>query len=167
MAYADLSDILVRYRPIRTMIGSQDLKITSAEVTSVYVFQAEAYVDAYLGSRYQVPFAGKPPLITQITSDLAIFFMLAEKTPSVPDFMDARRQRADELLKQLADGELTIGSASLVTSAGDSFAWSPNMGHTPVFSPVLGELDQLVDPDRVYADRDARGFRSRDRNGSC
>ena len=158
MAYADLNDVLVRYRPIRTMIGSRDLNVTSVEVTSVYIAQAEAYVDAFLGNRFVVPFTGRPPLITQITSDLAIFFLLAEKTPSVPEFMDSRRQRADELLKMLADGELTISSATPVTSAGDNYAWSSNMGYTPVFSPVLDELDQRVDSDRQRAELEARGY---------
>jgi phage gp36-like protein len=158
MPYANTDDILVRYRPIRSMIGSGPYDVTSTEIASVYINQVEAYINAYLGQRYVVPFT-EPinPIITQVTADLSIFFILAEKLPSVPDFMDQRRQRADELLKQLANGELAIAGASQVTSAGDSFAWSPNMGHVPVFSPVLSELDQRVDRERVIEEQVLRG----------
>jgi len=149
MPYATLDDLLVRYRPIRTMIGSRDLNVTSTEVVSVYISQAEAYVDAYLGNRFVTPFETQQPLITQSTADLAIFFMLAEKAPGIPEFMDARRQRADELLKQIAKGELALRGATMVGTAANNFAWSPTMGRTPVFSPVLGELDQVVDEQRV------------------
>ena len=158
MPYATLADLLPRYRPIESMIGSGGYDISSSDVASVYISQVEAYVNAYLGQRYTTPFAEPvSPLITQITADLAIFFILAERMPSVPDFMDQRRQRADALLAQLAKGELLISSATTVTSAGDSFAWSTNMGHTPIFSPVLGELHQRVDPERVIEEQVARG----------
>jgi phage gp36-like protein len=161
MAYATLSDLLVRYRPISTMIGSGGYDVTSEEVNSVYIAQTEAYIDAYLGQRFAVPFAAPVnPLITQIASDLSIFFLLAEKMPSVPDFMDQRRQRADALLAQLAAGTLIIASASLVGSAGDNFAWSPTMGRIPVFSPVLADLDQRVDRDRVISEQVNRGIYS-------
>src|SRR4051812_17426023 len=124
MAYATLDDILSRYRPVSTMIGSGGYDVTSAEVNSIYISQSEAYVDARLGQRFQVPFTISNPLITQITADLAIFFMLAEKMPSVPDFMDKRRQRAEDLLTALAEGNLVINSATMTGSSGDSFAWS-------------------------------------------
>ncbi len=159
MAYADLSDVLVRYRPVSSMIGSGAYDTTSSEVASIYIAQTEAYIDARLGQRFVVPFdAPVNPIITQIAADLAIFFLLAEKMPSVPDFMDRRRQRADDLLEQLANGSLIIASATLVASGGDSFAWSSNMGRTPVFSSVLKPLDQRVDPNRVEDDLRARGY---------
>ncbi len=158
MPYATLDDVLSRYRPITTMIGSGTYDVTSSEVASVYIAQTEAYINARLGQRFVVPFAENNPLITQIAADLSIFFLLAEKMPTVPDFMDKRRQRADDLLASLADGSLIIASATLVTSAGDNFAWSPNMGRTPIFSPVLKPLDQRVDPNRVNDELLARGY---------
>jgi phage gp36-like protein len=162
MAYATFSDVSVRYRPITTMIGTGPYDVTSEEVTSVYIAQSEAYIDAFLARRYQTPLTISSPLITQIASDLAIFHMIAEKLPSVPEFMDKRKERCDKILEMLANGDMQIGSASLVTSAGDSYAWSSNMGHTPVFSPVLGDLYQRADPDRVRADKDARDIEAED-----
>lgn len=158
MPYATFSDVTVRYRPITTMVGTGPFDVTSEEVSSVYIAQAESYVDGYLAVRYQVPLTVVSPLITQVTADLAIFHLVAEKLPQVPEFMDKRKERCDSILEMLAKGKMQIQSASLVGSAGDSFAWSANMDHHPVFSPVLRDADQRVDEDRVNEDLTARGF---------
>jgi phage gp36-like protein len=162
MAYAAFSDVITRYRPLSTMVGTGAYDVTSLEVSSVFIWQSEAYVDAYLARRYSVPMTAPiSPLITQVTADLAIFAMLAEKLPSVPEFIDKRRERAEGILGMIADGKLTITSASTVSSQGDNFAWSATMGHHPIFSPVINELDQIADIDRVEADRWDRGYDTR------
>lgn len=158
MAYATYDDVTARYRPVTTMVGTGEFDVTTAEVASVYLAQAEAYVDGYLANRYQVPLTVASPLITQVTADLAIFHLLAEKLPQVPEFMDKRKDRCDDILKMLSDGKMRIQSATLVGSSGDSYAWSSNMGYTPVFSPVLDDKHQRVDPDRVEADLVARDY---------
>lgn len=157
MSYATIDDVLSRYRPIASMVGSGAYDVSSSEVSSVYITQSEAYIDARLSQRYAVPFTISNPLITQIAADLSIFSIMAEKMPSVPEFMDRRRQRAEDLLTMLADGTLAIASATVTGSSGDSFAWSSNMGYTPVFSPVLDPLDQRADIDRKNAELLARG----------
>lgn len=156
MPYATLSDVLVRYRPIETMVGTGQYEVTSDDVTSVFIAQSEAYVDAWLARRYVVPVTIQSPLITQVTADLAIFHMMAEKLTNVPEFIDKRKDRADKILEMLAKGEMQISSATTVSTGGDNEAWSSNMGYTPVFSPVLQDNLQRVDNDRVEADADAR-----------
>ena len=155
MAYASISDLVPRYQPIKTMIGTSSFDVSSAQVNSVYIWQAEALIDAYLGNRYTVPLSSPSPIITQIASDLSIFYMLAERLPQVPEFMDKRYQRCLDLLTAIASGTLMVTSATIVTT-GDSYAWSPNMDYHPTFSPVLKDLDQKVDEDRVTSDLDVR-----------
>jgi phage gp36-like protein len=162
LPYATYSDVIVRYRPLSTMIGTGPFDVTSLEVESVYIWQSEAYIDAFLGRKYVVPLASPvSPLITMIASDLAIHAMLAEKLTSIPEFMDKRKDRCDKLLEMLAAGDMSVTSATTV-STGDNFAWSTSLGHTPVFSPVLKDTDQRVDQDRVQEDRAARGLNSSD-----
>jgi len=156
MAYATFSDVTVRYRPITTMVGTGAFDVTTDEVSSVYIWQNESYVDAFLAKRYVVPLTVASPLITQVTADLAIFHMLAEKLPSVPEYMVARKDRCDKILQMLADGDMIISSATLVGTTGDSYAWSSNMGYDPVFSSVLRDIDQRADPDRQLAEYEAR-----------
>lgn len=156
MAYAALRDVLVRYRPIETMVGTGQFEVTSEDVSSVFIAQSEAYVDAWLARRYVVPLTIQSPLITQVTADLAIFHMLAEKLTNVPEFIDKRKDRADKILEMLADGRMQVSSATTVSSGSDNEAWSPNTSYTPVFSPVLPDNLQRADWDRIESDADAR-----------
>lgn len=156
MAYAALSDVIVRYRPIQTMVGTGQFDVTSEDVSSVFIAQSEAYVDAWLARRYVVPLTIQSPLITQVTADLAIFHMMAEKLTNVPEFIDKRKDRADKILEMLAEGKMQISGATTVSSGGDNEAWSTTTGYTPVFSPVLPDTLQRADHDRVEADADAR-----------
>jgi phage gp36-like protein len=156
MPYATLSDVFVRYRPIETMVGTGQYEVTSEEVSSVFIAQSEAYVDAWLARRYVVPVSIQSPLITQVTADLAIFHMMAEKLTSVPEFIDKRKDRADKILEMLAEGKMQISSATTVSTGGDNEAWSANTAYTPIFSPVLPDNLQRVDQDRVGYDADVR-----------
>lgn len=156
MAYATIDDIFGRYRPIRTMVGASSFEVTSVEVASLFVNDAESFVDAFLGVRWVTPIVPVSGLITQITSDLAIFNMLAEKHIAVPDVMQARYDRALELLKMLRDGQMTLGSSVSLAAGGDEEAFSTNQEWHSVFSPVLDELDQAVDQGQVDAEIDDR-----------
>jgi hypothetical protein len=102
------------------------------------------------------PLTSANPLITRIACDLATHEMLAEKMPSVPDFMETRYNRANEMLDMIVDGKLRLNSETLVGSSGDSYAWSSTLGTHGIFSPVINELDQAPDADRVEADKSER-----------
>jgi phage gp36-like protein len=158
MAYAAIGDVLSRYKPITTMVGTHANDITSVEISSQFIADAESFVDAYIGSRYTVPLtAPVPALITQVTADLAIFNLAAEKLPRVPDFMQPRYDRALRTLEMLRDGKMTLtGSGVTLITSGNQEAWSPTTGYHPVFSPVLGELEQRADVDYINSEIDTR-----------
>lgn len=150
MSYALLGDVVARYRPIISLIGSGSTDVTSEEVNSVYCAQAESFIDGYLALRYVVPVSPVPALITQLTADLAIFHMLAEKSIAVPEFMDKRYDRCLSILECLRDGEMVLGnSVTVAGSQGDNYAWSTTQGHHSVFHPNLDEFDSVPDHDRV------------------
>jgi phage gp36-like protein len=128
MAYATLNDVLRRYTPIVSMLGTGSLQITSNDISSVYIADAEGIINLYLGSRYQTPLAADPA-ITDLCSDIAIYRILADKAPRIPDFMQARYTNATSILSMIRDGQMTLGTNSgqqMVTSGGDEFAWSNN-----------------------------------------
>lgn len=156
MAYADSDDVTGRYRPILSMIGAGSYEVASLDVASIFVADAESFVDAYLGSRYVTPIAPVPSLITQITSDLAIFNMLTEKQVQVPDFMQARYDRQINLLEMLRDGQMVLPSSAAVVTAGDNEVWANNEEFHSIFSPVLDELDQKADIDWINEANDQR-----------
>jgi phage gp36-like protein len=156
MAYATIDDLTSRYRPITTMIGSGDYDVTSDDVSSIFIQDAESYIDARLAVRYVTPLKNINPLITRIACDLATHEMLAEKMPTVPEFMEKRYERANEMLDMLVVGKLLLNSETLVGSSGDSYAWSSTIGTHPIFSPVVNELVQAPDAVRVKAETNER-----------
>ncbi len=156
MAYATSDDVVSRYRPILSMIGAGSYEVTSDDVTSIFVSDAESFVDAYIGSKYAVPITPVPSLITQITSDLAIFNMMTEKQVQVPDFMQARYDRNLEVLGMLRDGGMVLPSSVSLLGTGDQEVWSNNQEHHSIFSPVLDELEQAADLDWINDARDER-----------
>ena len=156
MAYATLNDILNRFNPIKTMIGSADEDVTSVSVTSLYIGDAEGVVNSYLGARYTVPLVTEP-IITHITADLAIFKICEDRLPRIPDYAEARYRGAITLLEQLRDGKMVLSSSqSLPSGGGDDEAWSSTQSYHPVFSPVLDDIEQRVDAEAVTADKDER-----------
>lgn len=156
MAYADIDDVTGRYKPILSMIGVGSYEVASADVGSIFIADAESFVDAYIGTKYTVPVSPVPSLITQITSDLALFNMLTEKQVQVPDFMQARYDRQINVLEMLRDGKMVLPSTVPLAAAGDNEVWSNNEDYHSIFSPVLDELDQAADIDWIEDARDKR-----------
>lgn len=156
MAYATISDIFKRYPPINTLVGSGTNEIASVDVASVYISDAEGLVNAYIGSRYTVPVQNEP-IITWLTSEIAIYNMVRDKQPRIPEWMQSRFDRAMEAIAAIRDGSMTLtASGTLPVVGGDQEAWSATGSYTPIFSPVLDELDQRADPDYIAAEYDAR-----------
>lgn len=150
MAYATIDDIFARYKPIRTLVGAEDTQVTSDDVSTIFIGDAESFIDAMISRRYATPLNPVPQYITQIASDLTIFNMMVEKLPEVPDFFQPRYDRSLRMLMDVACGNMNVLSATLV-STGDQEAYSSTQAYHPVFSPVLDAIDQAVDKDQVDA----------------
>jgi phage gp36-like protein len=156
MAYATISDVFARYPAINTMVGTLANEVSSVNVSSIFIADAESLINAYLGARYNLPLTPEP-LITQLTSDLAIFAMCAERLPRVPEWMQHRYDRSISYLEKLRDGTMILNPASnTFVSTGDNFAFSTTQSYHPVFSPVLHELDQQEDYDFVRGEINTR-----------
>lgn len=155
MPYATIDDIFARYRPIGTLVGSMETQVLSGDVASIFIGDAESFIDAYISRRYAVPLNPVPQFITQIASDLAIFNMMVEKLPEVPDFFQPRYDRSLKMIIDVACGNMNVLSATLV-GTGDQEAWSSTDTYHPVFNPVLDPADQTVDKEQVDAAKSLR-----------
>lgn len=156
MAYATIDDVFARYKPIGSMVGAGSLDVTSDDVSSVFIADAESFMNAFLAARYIVPVTTEP-MVTMLASDLAISNMMMEKLGAIPDFMQGRYDRSVSFLEKLAAGDMLLVAASTqLVSSGDSEAWSSTGSFHPVFSPVLEDVDQVEDIDYVNAEKDTR-----------
>lgn len=140
MAYATCDDVVRRYSPLLGLLGTSSLQVTTVDIASIYIADAESIVNLYLGSKYVIPLTPEPAL-TDLTSDIAIYRVLADKAPRIPDFMNARYTNATSMLAMIRDGAMFLSSSSQqVSSGGDEFAWSQDIefGRGPIFRRLNG-----------------------------
>lgn len=154
--YATIDDVFSRYAPIGTMVGTGSNDVTSVEVSSIFIADAQSFMDSHLAKRYVTPVDAEP-VITMITADLAVSNMMFEKLGELPNFIQPRYDRAMSMLEKLAGGDLILTSSSTqIVSSGDNFAFSTTQNYHSIFSPILGELDQAADQEYINAERDDR-----------
>lgn len=138
MAYATHDDVFSRFPPITTMVGTGDLDVSTVAVDSIYISDAESYINAFLRGRYQTPLAPEP-IITQIATDIAIYRMIEQNAPRIPDIADKRWSAANSTLMMLRDGIMLLDPASqtLISTGGDQEVWSSNLEQSgPVFAAI-------------------------------
>jgi len=157
-AYTDIDTVFAKFPAIETAVGTGEFEIASLDVTSVFINQASGLVDAYLSTRYEVPFnvASIHPMVTRITTDIAICDMVRDRLPQTPEWIVSRCEDAMRMLEALRDGKMNLPGLTLANTTGDQEVWSTVDGYHPVFSPVLDPLEQAVDVDRVDYDEDQR-----------
>lgn len=68
---------------------------------------ADAEIDGYCATKYAVPFATVPRLITGLSVELAIYYLYARRT--IPEDIQKRYERAISRLKDIAKGLATLG----------------------------------------------------------
>ena len=137
MAYSSVDQVLIAYNPIRTMLGTGTTDIATLDIASFYIPNADSYIDAYLARRYTVPL-DPTPLVTMLSADIAVYKLMQDRAPRIPDFLEKRWVAANSILAALINGDMILtGSNTIVASAGDSFAWSNVQSYPngPVFRP--------------------------------
>lgn len=122
---------------VLSAIGSVT-SINSASIAAL-IGRGQARVDARLARRFEVPFAGPPPIIETITTDLAAYEILRRlftaqrmNNSEWPD----RFRDADKLLQELADGKAEIVTASGTVLQGRNDVaeiWSSSENYLPTF----------------------------------
>lgn len=158
MAYATINDIFSRYPPISSLVGSGGNAITSVDVSSVYIKDAEAVVNAYLAARYVLPLVAEP-IVVKITSDIAICNMARDYWPRFPEHLQRRCDSSEAMLEMLRDGKMRLDpNSNTIISTGDQDAFSTTNSYHSIFSPVLDELDQSADSDWISDDLNERGL---------
>ena len=155
MAYSTVDQVLTAFPPALSAVGAGSFDVTTAQVSSYYIYAADGLIDGYISNRYETPVTPVPALLTKLSCDLVVYDMFRDKNLRVPDFMQDRYDQTIDTLKMIADGKIQLAGATEVET-GDNYAFSTNRGYHPTFSPVLDELEQSVDRDLVEAERDER-----------
>ncbi|MGQ9919851.1 MAG: gp436 family protein [Desulfobacca sp.] len=112
MAYCTRDD-LVKLLPARELLelttdsGSEpDLAVIEACIS-----KADAEIDTYLASRYQLPFAAVPAMVQALAVDLAIYHLYSRRSV-VPVVRQRNYQQALAFLREVAAGKAELGTAA-------------------------------------------------------
>lgn len=156
-SYASVSGLLSR----TPYIGSA-ANVSSADIAA-FISDAQAIVNGKIGRRYALPLTVEAPLLTQLTTELAIIDLCRKRIMfhfSKEDLSAAgiltRYKDAMEMLDDIAEGKLDILTdvGSAVAVANREF-WSTTLGYNPTFHEGDQHLD-VQDPDKIeniYSDR--------------
>lgn len=158
MAYATSDDVFKRYPMISNVVGSGTNMIASVDIASVYISDAMSIVDGFLSRRYQLPLINEP-MLTWLTSDIAIYRAFEDKLPRFPDAVEKRFTNAMSMLWTIQQGKMDLTSSSQqVTSGGDQDAWTTASSNAGViFEPAerITNTQSLFDP---FFQLDRRSF---------
>ncbi|MDI6853156.1 MAG: DUF1320 domain-containing protein [Deltaproteobacteria bacterium] len=118
MAYSSQNDLL-------TMIAPEELAELTAEagdlpdelVAEEAIAQADAEINAYLGSRYAVPVTPTPPRVKALSVDMAIYHLYSRRSV-IPPVRRDKYEAALAFLKAVAAGMVGLEGAGGDTSGG-------------------------------------------------
>jgi phage gp36-like protein len=112
--YTTQADIVDRYgtEELIQLTDRAGLGVIDVAVLDRAIADANAEIDGYLATRYQLPLAETPPALTRIASDIARYLLYDD---AVTDSVSERYDNAVKFLRSVARGDV-----SLVQQAGST-----------------------------------------------
>ena len=99
--YCNRADLVARFGES----AITDLEYGNANAVVEAIADTTALIDGYVGSRYTLPLAGVPAIITRVARDLVFYNLNTDPSDNVK----ARRDEAMSYLKDLAQGKVALG----------------------------------------------------------
>lgn len=137
MTYAVQQDLVDRF-------GETELAQLTDRSTGAFVdvavlnralADADAEIDSYLASRYQLPLSSAPVALVRVAADIARYRLFDDRvTEAVRD----RYQEAVAYLKQIAIGNVVIDGAAALTPASTAIAVKANAPERVFNADLLG-----------------------------
>jgi phage gp36-like protein len=142
VTYIEPSQYLARFGLAETLALTDEAGVGKIGRAIFYAALADAAaeIDAYLGARYQTPFAAPiPGVIERIAGDIARARL--HSAGAVPEAVSGALTDARRTLKDLADGRASLANASLVSAETRTGAPKSSAGANRPFSD--GKLDRF------------------------
>ncbi|TBW58552.1 DUF1320 domain-containing protein [Marinobacter halodurans] len=108
--YATLQNLLDRFGTDALLIAADrdgDGQV-DADVVEQALADADAEIDTYVGQQYQLPLPTVPRILTKLAVDIT-FDTLSPEADTATEHRQTRREKAIELLKAIARGEVSLG----------------------------------------------------------
>lgn len=117
MSYATQSDLVERFGAdeLAQLTNRVDATSIDALVLGRALADADAEIDGYLATRYQLPLASTAPMLVRLGADITRYRLYDD---GVPATVRQRYEDAVSLLKRLSNGEVQLAGASAVAVIG-------------------------------------------------
>lgn len=111
MGYANQVDMVERFgeAELAQRTNRVDGQTIATAVLARALTDADAEIDAHLATRYSLPLALVPPVLTRLAADIARYRLFDD---GVPETVRLRYQDAVSLLRRMASGEVRLGEGS-------------------------------------------------------
>lgn len=113
--YCTAQDMIARFSESEMIVltdrnhtGAIDAVVVERALTD-----AAAEINGYLAARYQMPLTSTPTVLVRVCADIARYLLHDD---NIPDVVGARYKAAVELLRQVANGRVSLG----VSEAGNA-----------------------------------------------
>lgn len=130
MTYATQTDMTERFgEPELIELTDRDGS-AGAIVTAVLdaaLADADSMIDGYLATRYTLPLASTPAVLTRIGADIARYYLYDDQAP---EEVAERYKAAVAFLKAVSRGEVTLGAAAITDGAATGTAEMQSGGRT-------------------------------------
>jgi phage gp36-like protein len=121
MAYCVIDDIKkqVSVDELVSLTDDESLGTINTVHVNRAIDDADAEIDAAIGTRYPLPLDEIPTIIRRISVDLAIYALFSRRSMGgMPEVRADRRDAAAKLLYQLATGSMTLDITIVAPSEG-------------------------------------------------
>lgn len=117
MTYATQTDLVDRFGEPELVQRTDrvDGAVIDTVVLGRALADADAEIDSYLATRYTLPLASTPVVITRLACDMTRYRLYDD---GVPETVRVRYQDAVSLLKRLASGEVQLAGMAALAVAG-------------------------------------------------
>lgn len=108
--YATLQNLVDRFGNDALLIAADrdGDGMVDADVVDQALADADAEIDTYVGQQYKLPLTTVPRILTKLAVDIA-FDTLSPEADTATEHRRTRREKAIQLLKSIAKGEVSLG----------------------------------------------------------
>jgi len=120
MAYSQLADIQERIPEdiLLQLTDDDDTGNVDEAKVNASITRADSEIDAWCSGRYAVPFATVPPIIAELSADLATYYLYSRRQEIIPEARSERYRANQALLKAISSGQVQLpGAASAKTGS--------------------------------------------------
>lgn len=120
MAYSQLADIQERIPEdiLLQLTDDDDTGSVDEAKVNAAITRADSEIDAWCSGRYAVPFATVPPIIAELSADLAAYYVYSRRQEIIPEARSERYRANQALLKAISAGQVQLpGAASAKTGS--------------------------------------------------